>query len=129
MQIKVYYEDTDAGGIVYHSNYLNFCERARSEFFFRQGKKPIIGESHFVVKHIECDFVRSAKFADDINVSTKIVELKKSSLTLYQEITREDEVLFKATFVLVLVNQTSGKITRIDEETQKELITLFDESL
>ncbi|MEA2049362.1 MAG: YbgC/FadM family acyl-CoA thioesterase [Campylobacterota bacterium] len=126
MKIRVYYEDTDAGGIVYHSNYLNFCERARSEYFFRKDRKPIIGDSHFVVRRIECDFVKSAKFADEIEVSTKIVELKKSSLNIYQEITKDEEILFKATFLLVLVNPQTSKITRINEEIQKELITLFE---
>jgi acyl-CoA thioester hydrolase len=126
MQIRIYYEDTDAGGIVYHSNYLNFCERARSEYFFRQGMKPIIGDSHFVVRHIECDFIKSAKFADVVDVSTSISEIRKSSLKIYQEIKRGDELLFKATFVLVLVNPETMKLTRLNDEIQKEIIELFE---
>ncbi|MGE4457522.1 MAG: hotdog domain-containing protein, partial [Arcobacteraceae bacterium] len=53
MQIRVYYEDTDTGGVVYHSNYLNFCERARSEAFFRLGMSPELSSGHFVAKRIE----------------------------------------------------------------------------
>ncbi|MEN8727803.1 MAG: acyl-CoA thioesterase, partial [Sulfurovum sp.] len=44
MKIRVYYEDTDAGGIVYHTNYIKYCERARSEIFFQRGKKPTLGD-------------------------------------------------------------------------------------
>jgi acyl-CoA thioester hydrolase len=125
MQIRVYYEDTDAGGIVYHSNYLNFCERARSEFFFKKGLLPIINEGHFVVRHIECDFLKSAKFGDLIDVTTEVIEIKKSSLTILQEIKRDNIVLFKASFLLVLVNTHSGKIIRLDKEIQEKLNNLF----
>lgn len=76
MKLRVYYEDTDAGGIVYHSNYLNFCERARSEFFFQKGELPTIEGAHFVVRHMECDFISSAKFGDTVNVTTEIKEIK-----------------------------------------------------
>ncbi|MEA3315797.1 MAG: YbgC/FadM family acyl-CoA thioesterase [Campylobacterota bacterium] len=123
MQIRVYYEDTDAGGIVYHSNYLNFCERARSEFFFKQNIPPIIDDAHFVVRKIECDFLKSAKFGDLIEVSSKIIEIKKSSLKIYQEITKDNDKLFTATFVLVLVKD--GKIKRIDENIKNRLLSLF----
>ena len=56
MKIKIYYKHTDLGGIVYHSNYIDFCEMARSELFFKEGKSPMIGECHFAVKNIKCDF-------------------------------------------------------------------------
>ncbi|MGD9625492.1 MAG: acyl-CoA thioesterase, partial [Arcobacter sp.] len=52
MKLRVYYEDTDAGGIVYHSNYLNFCERARSDVFFQKGFSPVLEGGHFVAKKI-----------------------------------------------------------------------------
>ncbi|MEA3512742.1 MAG: YbgC/FadM family acyl-CoA thioesterase [Campylobacterota bacterium] len=126
MQIKIYYEDTDAGGIVYHANYLNYCERARSEFFFRKGKLPIINDSHFVVRKMDCDFVASAKFADNITVSTKCIEIKKASFSVYHEIKRENTLLFKATVLLVLVN--NGKVKRIDEEVKNTLENLFNEN-
>ena len=96
MQIRVYYEDTDAGGVVYHSNYLNFCERARSEFFFKKGTLPLIDEAHFVVRRMECDFIASAKFGDIVDVSTEILEMRGSSFKVRHEIKRVDELLFKA---------------------------------
>ncbi|WP_372931544.1 hotdog domain-containing protein, partial [Shewanella putrefaciens] len=64
MQIRVYYEDTDTGGVVYHSNYLNFCERARSEAFFSQEKNPILTTGHFVARKVCGDFYLSAKLGD-----------------------------------------------------------------
>ncbi|MEA3354732.1 MAG: YbgC/FadM family acyl-CoA thioesterase [Campylobacterota bacterium] len=123
MQIRVYYEDTDAGGIVYHSNYLNFCERARSEFFFSKGKLPIIDNCHFVVRKMECDFLRSAQFGDIVDVDTKIVEFKRSSFTLFHEIKKENAILFTATVLLVLVD--NGKPKRLTKQIQNTLKELF----
>ncbi len=123
MQIRIYYEDTDAGGIVYHSNYLNFCERARSEFFFQKGKLPTIEGAHFVVRHMECDFVSSAKFGDIIEVTTEIKEIKNSSLSIYQEIKKDQEVLFKTTVLLVLVD--NGKVKRLTKQIKEYLRSLF----
>ena len=125
MQIRIYYEDTDAGGIVYHSNYLNFCERARSEYFFRKNMLPVIDDAHFVVRKMECDFLYSAKFGDLIDVSTKIIEMKRSSFTLFQEIKKDDKVLFTTTVLLVLVN--NGKVKRLDSSVQEKLKSLFIE--
>ncbi len=97
MQIRVFYEDTDCGGVVYHSNYLNFCERARSDLFFQKGLSPHISETEFfVVKHIEADFIKSAKFGDLIEVKTNISKIKSASLEMYQEIYKDEELLFTA---------------------------------
>ena len=61
MKIRVYYEDTDAGGIVYHTNYIKYCERARSEIFFEQGMKPTLGDkSGFVVRDIKACFLATS---------------------------------------------------------------------
>ena len=84
--IRVYYEDVDLGGIVYHSMYLNFCERARSELFFSAGRSPIEGEYHFVVKHIDADFIGSGKFGQTLQVQTRLTESKKASFLLKQEV-------------------------------------------
>ena len=97
MKLRVYYEDTDCGGVVYHSNYLNFCERARSELFFQRGLSPHISEiEFFVVRHMEIDFFKPAKFADLLEVKTSIVSMKSASLEMFQEIYRESELLFSA---------------------------------
>lgn len=97
MKIRVYYEDTDCGGVVYHSNYLNFCERARSELFFEKGLTPHISENEFfVVKHMEIDFIKPAKFGDLLEVRTKLAKIKSVSIEMTQEIYKEEILLFTA---------------------------------
>ncbi len=123
MLIRVYYEDTDALGIVYHANYLKYCERARSEFFFDKGMTPIIDGAHFLVRKMDCDFISSALFADIIEVSTRIEEMNRASFVLIQEIKKEDKVLFRVKVMLVLVKE--AKVKRIDTNTKDILQSLF----
>ncbi|MCD4759175.1 MAG: YbgC/FadM family acyl-CoA thioesterase [Arcobacteraceae bacterium] len=123
MQIRVYYEDTDAGGIVYHANYLNFCERARSEFFFRKEMLPIVDGAHFVVRKMSCDFISSAKFGDVVEVTTQVTQMKGSSFELFHEIYRDEELLFSSTVLLVLVD--NGKVKRLTKDIQNLLNSLF----
>ncbi len=94
MQIRVYYEDTDCGGVVYHSNYLNFCERARSELFFQKGLSPHNQNEFFVVKSLEANYISPALFGDILEVETKLVSKKSASLVLFQEIKKDDKTIF-----------------------------------
>ncbi|MCX2683102.1 thioesterase family protein [Campylobacter sp. MIT 21-1685] len=104
MKIRVYYEDTDSGGIVYHSNYLNFCERARSEIFFKENIDIFNAQlGSFVLTKANCEFLYSAKLGDLVEVTTRIVQLKNVSVILEQEITRENKKLFRAQFTLAFV--------------------------
>ena len=116
MKTRIYYDDTDAGGVVYHANYLKFCERARSDLFYKKGKSPAIGGGHFVVKHLEADFIQSAKLGDIIDVKTELLLLKNASLVLKQEVWRENLKLFSMTSTLAFVKE--GKPCKIDEETK-----------
>lgn len=118
MQVRIYYEDTDAGGIVYHTNYIKYCERARSEHFFSHGMLP--GDTNkygFVVRKINADFLGSAKLGDILTVQTSILEYKKSNLTLLQEIFLDDKKLFSMEVLLVYVE--GGKPKRIPEALAK----------
>lgn len=124
MKIRIYYEDTDAGGIVYHSNYLNFCERARSEYFFQKEMLPTVDGAHFVVRKMSCDFITSAKFGDLVEVTTKVTQMKGSSFELFHEIYREKELLFSSTVLLVLVDK--AKVKRLTKDIQKLLYSLFE---
>lgn len=123
MRIRVYYEDTDIGGVVYHSNYLNFCERARSGLFFDAGRSPILDSGHFVAKHIEADYIKSAKFADVLDVKTILVELKNASFTLLQQVFRGEEKLFEMTIVLVYLN-FEGAMSKIPNSEKEFLSSL-----
>jgi len=102
MKIRIYYEDTDAGGIVYHANYLKYCERARSELFFEQGRMPF-GEdrSGFVVRRIEADFLGMAMLGDLLEVHTESLGQTRSSVRLHQWITREEETIYSMEILLV----------------------------
>ena len=124
MKIRVYYEDTDVGGIVYHTNYLKYCERARSESFFKRGLSPIINDTHFVVRKIECEFLSPAYFGDTVEVSTSIKEIKKASFILFQEIKRDQKVLFISTTTLVFVKDK--KIKRVDKELRDIILDIWE---
>jgi len=80
--ISVYYEDTDAGGVVYHSIYLKFFERARTQWLKSMGvrRAELLSEAiAFVVQHAELDFRKAARFAQDVVVESNVIELKKMS--------------------------------------------------
>ncbi|NPA74086.1 MAG: YbgC/FadM family acyl-CoA thioesterase [Epsilonproteobacteria bacterium] len=120
MKIRVYYEDTDAGGIVYHSKYINFCERARSEILFQNGTSPKNGDSFFVVKELNAKYLKSASLGEMLEVTTNIVEKSRISLTLLQEIFNQNkELIFSMTVKLVYVK--NAKPYKMDEEIIKIL--------
>ncbi len=124
MKIRVYYEDTDTGGVVYHSNYLNFCERARSEAFFAQGMTPVLEGGHFVARRVNAEFYSSAKLGDLLEVVTKLVEVKAASFTLKQTIYRGDEKIFELDILLVYIT-FDGKVQKLDQESKMLLTSLF----
>lgn len=125
MQIRVYYEDTDVGGVVYHSNYLNFCERARSQIFFDAGRSPITSSGHFVAKSIKADYLKSAKFGDVLEVKTALKSIKNASFTLLQSIYRNEEKLFVMEIQLVHLSH-EGTIILIPQEERTFLLGISE---
>ena len=124
MKIRVYYEDTDLGGIVYHTNYIKYCERARSEVFFSRGMLPHRGDNTgFVVKDMKASFLSTSTLGDLLSVKSNVIKLKKSSLILKQEIWKEENKIFSMEIVLVYLKE--GKPFRIPEEFR----VLFDNLL
>jgi acyl-CoA thioester hydrolase len=106
--LRVYYEDTDAGGIVYYANYLKFFERARTEWLRELGINQVtfleqnIG---FVVRKVEMSNIASAKLDDLLTVNSTITTLKRASLMFYQEITnQEQQVICTANIQVACVN-------------------------
>ena len=124
VKIRVYYEDTDMGGVVYHSNYLNFCERARSELFFARGETPLFEGGHFVVRHIEADFIKPARLGDMLDIQTRLEELKSASLTMRQKIYRGEEMLFDMRVRLAYL-MSDGRIGRVDMENKSRLLEIL----
>lgn len=123
--ITIYYEDTDAGGVVYHSNYLKFFERARTELLREKGvsQQRLLKENiGFVVRHIELDFLQGAKLDDHLTVLTQVKELKKASITFCQEIVNLDgRTLCKASVKVACVNSQKMKPQAIPSSLIAEL--------
>jgi len=126
MHIRVYYEDTDIGGVVYHSNYLNFCERARSQIFFDAGRSPIGESGHFVAKHLTADYRKSGYFGDILEVKTVLKGIKKASFTLLQTIYRGEDILFVMEIQLVHLSH-EGKMVAIPHDEREFLSGVFEE--
>ncbi len=119
--VRVYYEDTDAGGVVYHSQYLNFMERARSEWLralgFEQDELADQEQVVFVVRRIEVDFRRPARFNDALLVTVDLVEQRSASLILAQRIRQESDgkVLIQGRVQMACVNARRFRPTPIPE--------------
>lgn len=125
MNIRVYYEDTDTGGVVYHSNYLNFCERARSEAFFSMGITPELENGHFVARKLEADYFSSAKLGDMLEVKSELLEMKAASFSLLQQVFKDEKKIFELKIVLAHIS-FEGKPQRIDVETKELIYSLFN---
>jgi len=124
MQIRVYYEDTDTGGVVYHSNYLNFCERARSDVFFQKEITPILKSGHFVARKLQAEYYSSAKLGDILDVKSEMVQMKSASFLLKQTIYKENEKIFELEILLAYIS-FEGKPQKIDPITKILISELF----
>lgn len=125
MKIRVYYEDTDMGGVVYHSNYLNFCERARSEAFFSREITPVLEGGHFVARKLNADFIASAKLGDTLEIKSELLKMKAASFVLKQTIYKEEKKIFELEIVLAYIT-FEGKPQKIDAGTKQLLLSLFE---
>lgn len=127
MPVRVYFEDTDAGGVAYHASYVRWCERGRSDFLrllgtdarrMIDGRGPDEEGSHepaaFVVRRMNCDFRRPARMDDVLEVTTRVKELGGASVTLTQTISNAGRDIFEADVTVVLV-AVSGKPLRLSD--------------
>lgn len=129
MKVRVYYEDTDCGGIVYHANYIKFCERARSEMFFESGLN-FSDNGGFVVTNINANFIKPAVLGDLLEVRSYLVTLKKASIILCQEIYKigylnsscEPVLIFNAQINLAFM--AHSKVAKISDEVVEFLNTI-----
>jgi len=125
MEIRIYYEDTDAGGVVYHANYLRYFERARTEYLRDRGLS--VGElaasgSIFPVVRLEIDYRAPARHDDLLRIETEVLKVGKTSFTVGQQAVRavDGKLLADAKVTLVCVNP-SMKARRLPEELLQAL--------
>ena len=105
LPVRVYYEDTDAGGVVYHANYLRFCERGRTDFLRLRGiRQSAMQDQFFVVRRMTCDFLRPARLDDLLAVETRVADVGGARLDLAQSVRRDGDVLFRAEVTVALID-------------------------
>jgi acyl-CoA thioester hydrolase len=121
IDVRVYYEDTDFSGVVYHASYLRFLERGRTEFLRARGieHRGIFAEGgaggfHFVVRAMTIEFLRPARMDDMISVVTNLSAVRGASIEMGQQIRRSDDVLLTAKVKIAVVAE--GKAQRIPGE-------------
>jgi acyl-CoA thioester hydrolase len=117
--IRVYYEDTDAGGVVFHANYLKFFERARTEMLramgYEQDKLIATAGILFAVRSVQVDYLSPARFNELITVSAAVSEAKKASLIFEQVITRGEAILCKGNIRIACVDAATLRPKAIPE--------------
>ena len=122
--VRVYYEDTDMGGVVYHANFLRFIERARSDYVRALGVDQNAMRDTgivWVVTRIEADYLSPARFEDELTVETHVQKSTSARLTMAQAVRRDGRELFRAVVTAVCMDMHSGKPVRLPAELRASL--------
>ena len=131
-ELKVYYEDTDSGGVVYYANYLKFLERARTEALFSIGysNNKILQDfnSLIIVKSCNIEYKKPAYLEDELTVRSFVKSITKTSFFMNQIITRNNEVIVEAQIHLVFINK-DGKPKKIPEQIYSKFKPYFCDSI
>ena len=131
-KLKVYYEDTDSGGVVYYANYLKFLERARTEALYSIGysNKKVKNdfESLIIVKSCNIEYKKSAYLEDELTIRSFVKSISKTSFSMSQIITRGDDKIVDAQIQLVFVD-TKGKPKKIPEEIYSKFKPYFCDTI
>ena len=122
---KVYYEDTDAGGIVYYARYLHFIERARTEMIYDHLKlnhKQLREQFNviFVVRECNVKYLKSANFEDNLEIKTKVIKKSPVRLNLLQEVSKNDEILVTAQVELAVIG-SNGSVSKISKDLLEKI--------
>ncbi len=124
--VRVYFQDTDAGGVVYHASYLNFMERARTEWLRTHGYSNAGLMKHlgvlFVVRTLKLDYLKPALLDDSLSVTVQIKDAGRSRVTLLQSVWRGDEVLSNGEVHLVCVSAEGFKPVSVPEVLRKQWV-------
>jgi acyl-CoA thioester hydrolase len=125
LAIRVYYEDTDAAGIVYYANYLKYMERARTEWLSSLGYELSALERVegivFVVHRVEIDYRIPAKLGEKIDATLTLVELHRARMMVAQDVVRGDDVLTQARVALACLDRENWRPTRIPASLHERL--------
>jgi acyl-CoA thioester hydrolase len=123
--VRVYYQDTDAGGVVFHAQYLAFMERARTELLIAAGiDLSRIADTHgvlFMVHHIEASYHRPARLNDLLAVSAEVVKMGRASVVFRHKVERDGDLLVEADVALALVDRERMKPARMPAELEQAL--------
>ncbi|HHJ19824.1 MAG TPA: tol-pal system-associated acyl-CoA thioesterase [Gammaproteobacteria bacterium] len=122
--VRVYYEDTDAGGVVYYANYLRFMERARTEWLRALGfEQDALREQGylFAVKNVAIDYRLPAKFNNQLEVTSRISGLGRASITFTQQVLRQQACLADASIVVVCLDAALFRPKALPDQLKKEL--------
>lgn len=122
--VRVYYEDTDAGGVVYYANYLRFMERARTEWLRALGfEQDALREQGylFAVKNVAIDYRLPAKFNNQLEVTSRISGLGRASITFTQQVVRQQACLADASIVVVCLDAALFRPKALPDQLKKEL--------
>ena len=131
-KLKVYYEDTDSGGVVYYANYLKFLERARTEALYSIGysnkKVKDDFDSLIIVKACNIEYKKSAHLEDELNIRSFVKSITKTSFFMNQIITRDNDTIVEAQVHLVFVDQ-KGKPIKIPDEIYSKFTPYFCDTI
>jgi acyl-CoA thioester hydrolase len=124
--VRVYYEDTDAGGVVFYANYLKYMERARTELLraksFEQDDLMANGGIIFAVRSLQIDYLKPARFNQLLQVSAEIKNLKKASLEFFQQITHDNNLLVTADVRIACLDVNTMKPKVIPQNLLEQFI-------
>lgn len=124
LPVRVYYEDTDSGGVVYHANYLKYCERGRSDFLRVLGiSQGEMADTLFVVRRMACEFLRPARLDDLLQVETRFIAGAGARLELDQAVRKVGEALFTAKVMVALIDR-GGRPRRLPPVLAKAFASL-----
>ncbi|WP_347987129.1 tol-pal system-associated acyl-CoA thioesterase [Methylomonas sp. AM2-LC] len=111
--VRVYYEDTDAGGVVFYANYLKYFERARTEMLRNLGFEQdfLLAEHNviFVVRSVNVDYLKPARFNEQLDVSAKVIEYQKTNLTFEQQVSCQQQLLCRGVIRIVCLDAQKMK--------------------
>lgn len=131
IQVRVYYEDTDAGGVVYYGNYLRFAERGRSELLRSLGfENSLLGSVNgvvFVVRRVAAEYLKPGRLDDLLSVRTEVTKIGGTSLEMEQSVFCHNDMLCSMRITLVCVGQESLRPVRLPEKVRSAFLEFMSQ--